>query len=248
MRAAAKRLSYAQKSCLSKAGKLMYRTSMLRPGSRLGVAVSGGMDSWTLLKVLLLHRQKLPFRVEIMALHVNPGFDPENHKPLLHWLDKNGLAGHVQVADMGPRAHSPENKKRSPCFFCSWRRRKSLFRLVKKYSLTHLALGHNADDLVQNFFMNLFYNGRVEGMYPRESFFQGEFELIRPLLLLEKRVISRAVRDWGLSVWSNPCPSAQRGKRKGTQDWLQEIWTRDKRLRKNVFSALKRWQMQSPRP
>jgi tRNA(Ile)-lysidine synthase TilS/MesJ len=248
MRAAAKRLSYAQKSCLSKAGKLMYRTSMLRPGARLGVAVSGGMDSWTLLKVLLLHRQKLPFRVEIMALHINPGFKPENQAPLLQWLKENGLAGHVQVSDMGPRAHSQENKKSSPCFFCSWRRRKSLFRLVKKYCLTHLALGHNADDLVQNFFMNLFYNGRVEGMYPRESFFQGEFELIRPLLLLEKRVISRAVRDWGLPVWSNPCPSAQRGKRQGTQQWLQEIWAQDKRLRKNVFSALKRWQMQNFRP
>ncbi|MFP4672070.1 MAG: ATP-binding protein [Desulfohalobiaceae bacterium] len=233
---------------MSKAGRLMYRTSMLRPGARLGVAVSGGMDSWILLQVLLLHRKKLPFRMEIMALHINPGFDPDNHQPLLRWLEEKGLAGHAQLADMGLRAHSQENKKRSPCFFCSWRRRKNLFRLAKKYSLSHLALGHNADDLVQNFFMNLFYNGRVEGMYPRESFFQGEFELIRPLLLLEKRMIQKAVRNWELPVWSNPCPSASRGKRKDTQDWLQGVWAQDKRLRKNVFSALTRWQMQHPMP
>ncbi len=226
----------------------MYQTGMLQPGARLGVAVSGGMDSWVLLQTLLLHKKKLPFAVDIMVLHVNPGFSADNHQPLLQWLRKSGLAGHVQVSDIGPRAHSQENWKRSPCFFCSWRRRKRLFRLVKRYALTHLALGHNADDLVQNFFMNLFYSGRVEGLYPRESFFQGEFELIRPLLLVEKRVIKKAVRDWGLPVWTNPCPSEERGKRTETEQWLQQIWDQDKRLRKNVFSALQRWQLQQQMP
>lgn len=248
MRTASKKLSFAQKSCLSKAGKLMYQTSMLRPGARLGVAVSGGMDSWALLQVLLLYRKKLPFRIELLILHINPGFCRSNHQPLLDWLRSSGLAGHVQLGDMGPRAHSTENKKNSPCFFCSWHRRKRLFYLVKKYALTHLALGHNADDLVQNFFLNIFYAGRIEGMYPRESYFQGEFELIRPLLLLEKRVIKKAVQDWKLPVWDNPCPFAEKSKRSETELWLQQIWRQDKRLRKNVFSALQRWQMQNPMP
>jgi tRNA(Ile)-lysidine synthase TilS/MesJ len=233
---------------VSKAGKLMLDNSMLRPGARIGVAVSGGMDSWVLLQALSLHRRKLPFPIQLMVLHINPGFDPANHAPLINWAREAGVAVHAEVSDMGPRAHSPENRKNSPCFFCSWRRRKHLFTLVEHYGLTHLALGHTADDLVQTFFLNLFYQGRVEGLYAREPFFQGRFELIRPLLHVEKRLVRKAVRDWGLPVWANPCPSAQASKRSEVDEWLQTMWAGNSKMRKSVFSALKRWQQSTPVP
>ncbi|MFO7876646.1 MAG: tRNA 2-thiocytidine biosynthesis TtcA family protein [Desulfovermiculus sp.] len=243
-----KNLSFAQKKCLSKAGKLMLETRMLRSGARIGVAVSGGMDSWVLLQVLRLHRRKLPFDVQLMLLHINPGFQPANHAPLVDWARKAGFALHVEVSDMGPRAHSAENRKNSPCFFCSWRRRKHLFQLVKKYELTHLALGHTADDLVQTFFLNLFYQGRVEGLYASEPFFQGQFDLIRPLLHVEKRLVQKAVREWNLPIWSNPCPSAEASKRSEVDEWLQSMWAGNAKMRKSVFSALKRWQQSTPVP
>jgi tRNA(Ile)-lysidine synthase TilS/MesJ len=243
-----KKLSYTQKACLSKAGKMMYRTEMLWPGARIGIAVSGGVDSFLLLQILLLHRMRLPFSVDLMAIHVNPGFEPDNHWPLRQWLQENGMAGHLEVCDMGPRAHTSENRKRSPCFFCSWRRRKRLFKLVKHYGLTHIALGHNADDLAQNFFLNLAYSGRVEGMFGKESFFGGEFQLIRPLLLLQKKEIRKAVREWELPVWSNPCPSKDSTKRTEVSQWLEELSGGDKRIKKNIYSALTRWQMDQDTP
>jgi tRNA(Ile)-lysidine synthase TilS/MesJ len=243
-----RKLSYSQKSCLSKTGKLLHATEMLRSGARVGIAVSGGMDSWVLLHVLLLYRERLPFSVELLVLHINPGFDPTNHAPLQHWLADQGIAGHIEVCDMGPRAHSSENRKSSPCFFCSWRRRKRLFQLVKHYRLSHIALGHNADDLVHNFFLNMCYAGRIEGMYPRESFFQGEFELIRPLLLVDKRQIKKIAKEWELPVWDNPCPSAGRSKRTEMEQWLETLWRDNKKIRKSVFSALTRWQLEQSMP
>ena len=243
-----KKLTYTQKACLSKAGKLMYRNGMLWPGARIGVAVSGGVDSFLLLQIMLLHRIRLPFSVQLMALHINPGFDPDNHRPLRDWLRENGIAGHLEVGDMGPRAHSQENRKRSPCFFCSWRRRKRLFKLVKHYGLTHVALGHNADDLTENFFLNLAYSGRVEGMFGKETFFGGEFQIIRPLLLLPKKDIRKAVREWGLPVWENPCPSKDATKRTEISEWLESLCGGDRRIRKNIYSALTRWQMEQDTP
>lgn len=237
-------MTYTQKACLSKAGKMMYRTAMLHPGARVGIAVSGGVDSFLLLQIMLLHRIRLPFSVQLMAIHINPGFDSKNHLPLRKWLRENGVAGHLELCDMGPRAHSQENRKRSPCFFCSWRRRKRLFKLVKHYNLTHIALGHNADDLVQNFFLNLAYSGRVEGMFGKESFFGGEFQLIRPLLLLQKKQIRKAVREWELPIWENPCPSKDSTKRSEVSRWLEELSGGDRRIRKNIYSALTRWQME----
>ena len=82
----------------------MHQTGMLYPGARLGVAVSGGVDSWTLLEVLRRRQRIVPFRFDIMALHVNPGFDPANHAPLIDYLRHHGIPGHVEVTDHGPRA------------------------------------------------------------------------------------------------------------------------------------------------
>lgn len=238
-----KRISYAQKSCLSKAGKLMQETQMLWPGARVGVAVSGGIDSQVLLRVLQIQKRKLPFPIEIMALHVNPGFETDSHLSLYRHIRQQQIAAHFTKSDIGPRAHSSENTTNSPCFFCSWHRRKLLFNMCKEYKLSHLAFGHNCDDLVENFFMNLFQCGRVDGLYPKESYFNGEFELIRPLLLIDKKLITAACKKWDLPVQKNPCPSAENSKRAQIRSWLEEAWKSDKRIRKNIFSALQRWQL-----
>ncbi|MDR0338816.1 MAG: tRNA 2-thiocytidine biosynthesis protein TtcA, partial [Desulfovibrio sp.] len=73
------KFTYAQERCVRLAGKLMQRTGMLSPGARVGVALSGGMDSFVLLKVLLIRQRIVPFPFFLMGLHVNPGFVPGNH-------------------------------------------------------------------------------------------------------------------------------------------------------------------------
>lgn len=97
------KLSYAQQVCVKSAGKAMQRTGMVGPGAKVGVAVSGGVDSWVLLEVLRRRQRIVPFRFDIMAIHLNPGFDAENHAPLVEYLAKHGVAGHIEVTDHGPR-------------------------------------------------------------------------------------------------------------------------------------------------
>ncbi len=237
------KLNYAQQVCCKTAGKAMQRAEMLTPGARIGVAVSGGVDSWTLLEVLRRRRAVVPFRFEIMALHVNPGFDPDNHAPLVEYLARHGLAGHLEVTDHGLRAHSSENRKNSACFYCAMLRRTRLFELCERYRLTHLAFGHNADDLMVTFFMNLMQNGRVEGMSLAEPFFRGRLMVVRPLLLVEKADIVRAARRWALPVWSNPCPSAGTTRRSDFEAMIGTLHGGNKMLRRNTLNALCRRQL-----
>ena len=75
--------SFAQEVCVKSAGKAMQKTGMLWPGCRVGVAVSGGVDSFVLLKTLKIRQGIVPFRFELMAVHLNPGFDPHSHAALL---------------------------------------------------------------------------------------------------------------------------------------------------------------------
>ncbi|BBD07968.1 tRNA lysidine(34) synthetase [Desulfovibrio ferrophilus] len=237
------KLTYAQKQCLGATGKLMQQTEMVYPGARIGIAASGGVDSWLMLKILTMRQRIVPFPFELMVLHVNPGFDPHNHAPLAAWLKENGVAGHIELTDHGLRAHSDENQKKSACFYCAHQRRKRLFELCDQYKLTHLAMAHTADDLMATFFMNIFETGKVHGMSIKEDFFGGVLQMIRPLMYLEKKTVIKAAKDFDLPVWQNPCPSAGKTRRTETEDWLAERFTRDKRIKSNVLKALQRWQL-----
>jgi tRNA(Ile)-lysidine synthase TilS/MesJ len=238
-------LSYPQECCVRLAGKLMQAAGMLVPGARIGVAVSGGMDSWALLKVLQIRRRIVPFPFEIMALHVNPGFEAHSHAPLMEWLADNGLSGHAELTSHGPRAHSEENRKASACFYCAMLRRKRLFDLCRQYTLSHLAFGHTADDLLSSFMLNLCQTGRVEGMGMKQAFFGGRLMVVRPLMLVEKKLIRKAVKQWGLPVWSNPCPSAGRTRRREIMRDIDALCAGHANRRRNIVNALCRWQMKN---
>ncbi|MBZ4648296.1 MAG: PP-loop domain protein [Desulfomicrobiaceae bacterium] len=238
------KLHFAQERCLRLAGKAMQRLDMTHPGARIGIAASGGVDSWVLLHVLLLRQRILPFPVELMILHLNPGFAPENHAPLVHWARRHGVACHVEVTDFGPRAHSSENRKNSPCFYCAHLRRKRLFTLCRQYNLTHLAMGHTADDLTTTFFLNLVQTGKVYGLMPKERYFGGQLTMIRPLILVEKKLIRQAARKWNLPVWENPCPSKDDTARSRMLDAVRALCQHDPRRLTNVFQGLQRWQME----
>lgn len=236
--------SFAQEVCVKSAGKAMQKTGMLWPGCRVAVAVSGGVDSFVLLQSLKIRQGIVPFHFEIMAIHLNPGFDAQSHAALLPWLAGRGIPGHIEMTTYGPEAHSEKNLRRSACFRCSWLRRKRLFELCAMYGVTHLALGHNADDLVQTFFMNLCRNGRVDGMSMNESSFGGGLRLIRPLLLVEKKYILKAARQWDLPVWANACPSAGKTARSSMGETLEHMYGVAKDARRCIFNGLTRWQLE----
>lgn len=239
--------SFAQETCIRSMGKAMQQTGMLYPGCRVGVAVSGGVDSFVMLKCLRLRQGIVPFPFEIFAIHLNPGFDPANHEPLVTWLAQNGIPGHVEITDYGLQGHSEANQRNSACFRCAWLRRRRLFELCREYHLTHLAIGHNAEDLVSTFFLNLCRNGRVEGMSMSEPFFGGSLQVIRPLMLVEKRTIRAAARKWELPVWSNPCPSAGHTSRSSIEETLHTLYGVTDNARRCIFNGLTRWQLDKDR-
>ena len=122
-------------------------------------------------------------------------------------------------------------------------RRKRLFELCRQYRLTHLAMGHNFDDLASTFFMNMLNGGRVDGLAMKESFFQGSLTMIRPLLLVKKPMIIKAARAWNLPVWSNPCPSAGKTGRSDAAAAMEALCGNDRNRKANIYTALTKWQL-----
>lgn len=233
-----RRYTYAQLTCLKKAGLALHKAAPLTQGARIGVAISGGMDSLTMLQVLFIRQRIMPFKTELMALHCNPGFDRESHKPMAEWLRCKGIASHLEIGDFGPAAHSEKNRKKSPCFLCAWHRRKRLFNLCAQYGLTHLAMGHNADDLLSTFILNFFRNGSTQTLPIAEKFFNGKLTLIRPMLLVEKKFIRQAARQWQLPIVANPCPSNGKTARSQAENLLLKIENDIPGARRSSLNAL----------
>jgi tRNA(Ile)-lysidine synthase TilS/MesJ len=93
--------------------------------------------------------------------------------------------------------------------------------------------------------LNLCQTGRVEGMAMKEAFFGGALMVIRPFLLVEKKLIRKAVAQWALPMWENPCPSAGISKRGEIMRDLDRLCEGHKARRKNIYNALGRWQLQA---
>jgi tRNA 2-thiocytidine biosynthesis protein TtcA len=166
------------------------------------------------------------------------GFEEKTSAPVAEFLKKQGFPFYMEETDFGPYAHSSENRNKSICFICSMLRRKRLFELASALSCNKIALGHNQDDLIETFFLNLLYVGELSTMIPRQKMFEGLITLIRPLAYVEKTKIQRLAKELRLPVIKNPCPSAQKGKRQEIKNMLNGLFRTNRKIRGNIMRAM----------
>ena len=67
------------------------------------------------------------------------------------------------------------------CSLCSRLRRGNLYTAAENFGVTKIALGHHREDILETFFLNLFYNGRLETMPPKYLTDDKKHIVIRPL-------------------------------------------------------------------
>ena len=101
-----------------------------------------------------------------------------------------------------------------------------------------LALGHNQDDIIETFFLNIFFGGQISTMVPRQVLFKGALTLIRPLTLIGEREIKGLVQRRAWPEMINPCPSAGRSSRQQIKKLLREGYALNPKIRGNIFNAL----------
>lgn len=206
-------------------------------GDRILVGVSGGKDSMALLWSLAERQRRSPVRYELFPVYVDPGFEGGFAEALRAQCRDMGLDLQVAYTDFGLIAHSDENRE-NPCFLCARLRRKRLFEIARELDCRKVALGHNKDDIIETFFMNICFAGEVSTMIPAQSFFNGLITVIRPLAFVEEDLIRRFVRQQGLAVFHNPCPSANRTKRQEIKELLRQLYRSNPKVKGNVFRAM----------
>jgi tRNA 2-thiocytidine biosynthesis protein TtcA len=167
------------------------RYSLLVPGDRVAVAVSGGKDSMTLLLLLQQFVRSLPFHVELRALHLDqrqPGYDG---RALVEWLRQRDVPFEILEEDTYSAVTAKLDAGQTYCSLCSRLRRGVLYTALERLQFNKLALGHHRDDGLETLLLNLFYAGKLQAMPAKYRTDDGLHEVIRPLIECSEATIAQ---------------------------------------------------------
>jgi len=213
---------------------------LLGDGDRIVVAVSGGKDSYTLLYLLNRLRARLPFHVDLLAVHVQQGQPGMDASPLEKWLEQSGIPYEIAVQDTYSTVRDNLKPGETPCAICSRMRRGILYTWAEKHGCNKIALGHHREDTLATFMMNLCYTGRLQAMPPRYTTDDGRFEVIRPMIEIAQRdIIELATLKAFPIVPCYLCSGQADHRRKYMESLLNSLENENPQLKSVMLGALK---------
>ena len=187
--------------------------SMVRPGAKWLVALSGGKDSYGLLAVLMDLKWRGLLPVELLACNLDQG-QPNFPKHILpEFLTRNGIAHRIEYQDTYSIVTDKLPEGATYCSLCSRLRRGHLYRIAREEGCSALVLGHHREDILETFFMNLFHGGKLAAMPPKLLNDEGDVEVLRPLALCAEPDLARFAEALEFPII--PCDLC------GSQDGLQ---------------------------
>lgn len=219
-------------------GKALNQYQMIADGDRTAVGVSGGKDSWALLWLLDALQRRAPVQFKLFPTFIDPGFKGGPADAIAEHGHAMGFDIRIEKTDHGLVAHSDRNRE-NPCFLCSRLRRKRLFDIASELGCSKLALAHNKDDIIETLFLNMCYAGELSTMVPAQPFFDGRLTLIRPLAYVDEDSLRHFATQMKWPVKENPCPSAGTSKRAEVKAMLQQLYGRNKKIKGNIFRAMR---------
>ena len=218
-------------------GRAIADYSLIEDKDRILVAVSGGKDSMTLLKLLNERKKWAPVKYDLIAMHVETDF-------------RCGGCVHTKVLkkffeDIGVKYYFKKIKvldkdRKTSCFWCSWNRRKALFLAADKFGCNKVALGHHKDDIIETLLLNMFYHGEFAAMNPAQKLFKGKLTIIRPLCYVEEENMRKFAKESNFPSQICRCPNSDTSKRRMMKEFVKKVERECEYVKTNIFRSISR--------
>jgi tRNA 2-thiocytidine biosynthesis protein TtcA len=221
---------------LKRVGKTISEYRLIEDNDRIMVGVSGGKDSLSLLRLLRVRLNYTAIKYELLAVHIDFGYNPHQVEELIKYFHDQGYQYHIEQRKCDIKPGEKTN-----CFWCSWNRRKALFEVGDRFGFKKIALAHNKDDLVETVLLNLFYHGEISTMLPSLEFFNGRFLVIRPLVDIEAFELKRYAEIMHLPYYEHRCPfQADTTKRMKMRELIFSLSRENPHIKRNILRSLKK--------
>lgn len=190
-----------------KVTKAIVEHGLIEDGDRVMVGLSGGKDSWALMQILDVLRERAPIDFSLVAVNVNSGYTDFRHDKVTGACRERGWEVHVEHTTIGAIMDDILDDGDTPCSLCARLRRGVLYRLAQSVGATKIALGHHMDDFVETALLNLFFQGSLKAMPARLVSDNQQHIVIRPLVYVTEAEARSYTQEVGLPVIGCCCPA-----------------------------------------
>ena len=213
--------------------------NMIEEGDKIAVGISGGKDSLCTLIALAHLRRFYPKKFELVGITVSLGFEGADYSPVKKLCDELNVEYYVVNTDIGQIIFD-ERKEKNPCSLCAKMRKGALNDEADRLGCNKIALGHNKDDVVETFFMSLFFEGRINTFAPVSFLDRMKLYSIRPLMYVPEYEARSFINQGGYTLVENPCPADGETKRQEIRDLIKVLSKDYDNLSGKVFGAIQR--------
>ncbi len=211
--------------------------SMITPGDRIAVGVSGGKDSLLLLYALSLYRKFSGKAFTLQAITLKMGLEP---------FDVSGIAALCERIDVPYTVIETEiahvifdiRKESNPCALCAKMRRGALNDAALAAGCNKVALGHHREDAIETLLMSLIFEGRLHTFHPNTYLSRKQITVIRPMVYVPEKHVIHMVKTLNLPVVKNPCPADGNSKREEIKQLIATLCKTYPHLKDYMLSAL----------
>jgi len=213
--------------------------NMIENGDKIAIGLSGGKDSITMLMGFKNLQRFYPKKFDIIAITINPGFDGFNTDILKNLCNELDVPLIIEDGHIKEIVFDIRNEK-NPCSLCANLRRGMLNSIAKREGCTKIAVGHNEDDVLETFLMNLFYAGSINTFAPISYMDRSEMTLIRPLVYAPEKYIRNFVKRNNITIMPKACPMDGVSKREDMKKLIKDMRIDIPHIRANLYGAIKR--------
>lgn len=219
-----------------KVKKAMYEYGLITDGDRVLIGLSGGKDSLALVDLLGRRSKIYHPKFEVVVAHIMM-------KNIPYHSDMDYLRSCAEVYGLPFIVHETHfdastDTRKSPCFLCSWTRRKALFEIAKEHKCNKIALGHHQDDILETLLMNLTHQGAFGTMPPRLKMDKFDMEIIRPMCLIEEKELIRMAAWKGYRKQLKNCPYESGSSRSDMKEVLARLEAINPEARYSLWGSM----------